>query len=458
MTLETTSVGSTGLAKDEYPSLTHANYALGLLFVTYLLSFLDRQVLTLLVGPIREQFGLSDFQFSLLQGAAFAVTYTIAGIPLGRLADRYSRRWIIAGSIFSWSVMTCACGWAKSYSQLFLARMGVGIGEAGLSPAAYSIITDSYHPDHMGYALSFYKMGVTVGGGLALVLGGMIYDFYLAQPSIEWPLLGELKPWQATLITAGLPGFVLCILMGTIQEPSRKGVAISKTSATDAQRSFPFMTVIRFLWQRKRLYGVLFLGSSFLSIANYGSAAWYPEMLARNYGLSKSETGSAFGMIYLIAGTIGVMAGPFLASRLQRAGYADANVRTVLIASIVSILPATLAPLMGSAESTLLVLWPTVFISMTYLGIMAVSFQLITPNEMRGQTTAIYIFVTNIMGMAVGTSVLAGFTDFLFQDDLALPYSIAAVNAVFYPLAAALFWYCLPAYRASLAEAGNWRV
>ena len=454
----TTTSGALNAGDDEYPSLLRANYALGLLFVTYLLSFLDRQVLTLLVGPIREQFGLSDFQFSLLQGAAFAVTYTIAGIPLGRLADRYSRRWIIAGSIFSWSVMTCACGWARSYGQLLVARMGVGIGEAGLSPAAYSIITDSYRPDHMRYALSFYKMAVTVGGGLALVVGGMIYDFYLAQPTIDWPVFGSIKPWQATLITVGLPGILLCLFMGTIHEPSRKGLAMANSSTEDQPNSFPFMDVIRFLWARKRLYGLLFLGSSFLSIANYGSSAWYPEMLVRNYGLSKSEAGSAFGMIYLVAGTLGVMAGPFLASRIQSAGYADANVRTVLIGSIVAIAPATLAPLMGSAEATFYVLWPTVFVSMSYLGIMAVSFQLITPNEMRGQTTAIYIFVTNIMGMAVGTSVLAGFTDFFFQDDLALPYSIAAVNAIFYPLAALLFWYCLPAYRSILAEAGSWKL
>ena len=120
--------------------------------------------------------------------------------------------------------MTCACGWARSYGQLLVARMGVGIGEAGLSPAAYSIITDSYRPDHVRYALSFYKMAVTVGGGLALVVGGMIYDFYLAQPSIDWPVFGSIQPWQATLITVGLPDF-LCLFMGTIHEPSRKGVA-----------------------------------------------------------------------------------------------------------------------------------------------------------------------------------------------------------------------------------------
>ena len=172
----------------------------------------------------------------------------------------------------------------------------------------------------------------------------------------------------------------------------------------------------------------------------------------------RSEAGSAFGMIYLVAGTLGVMAGPFLASRIQSAGYADANVRTVLIGSIVAIAPATLAPLMGSAEATFYVLWPTVFVSMSYLGIMAVSFQLITPNEMRGQTTAIYIFVTNIMGMAVGTSVLAGFTDFSFrmiwrcltQSQRLTRYSTHWLRYC--------FWYCLPAYRSILAEAGSWKL
>ncbi len=442
------------LATSEYPTLTAANYGLGLLFLAYLLSFLDRQVLSLLVGPVREQFGISDFQFSILHGAAFAIMYTLAGLPLGRLADRYSRRMIIMGAIFSWSLMTCACGLAKSFNQLFLARMGVGVGEAGLSPAAYSIITDSYRPEHMGYAMSFYKVGVTVGGGLALVVGGALYDFYLAQPEIVWPIVGILEPWQATMITVGLPGFALCLLLGTMQEPVRKG----RLSEDSDSQGLPLTTVLRFLWDRKRMYGTLFIGSSCLSIAAYGSASWYPEFFARNYGLSKTEAGAAFGSVYLVAGTLGVMAGPYFTAKLAKAGYADANLRIVLIVALLTLVPSSIAPLMGSALATQLVLWPAVFVGMMYLGVLAVSFQVITPNEMRGQTVAVYIFVTNIMGMAVGTSMLAVFTDFIFQDDDMLHYSIASINALFYPIAALMFWFCLPAYRKALDETGNWQV
>jgi MFS family permease len=139
------------LAEADYPATGPALYGLGLLFIAYVLSFLDRQVVALLVGPIRDHFGITDFQFSLLAGAAFALLYTFAGLPLGRLADRYSRRTIVAASVLTWSALTCACGISKTFTQLFIARMGVGAGEAGLAPPAYSIITDSFRPQHMGY-------------------------------------------------------------------------------------------------------------------------------------------------------------------------------------------------------------------------------------------------------------------------------------------------------------------
>ena len=199
---------------DEYPELGTASYALVLLFIAYVFSFIDRQILALLVGPIRDEFGITDFQFSLLQGAAFALLYTFAGLPLGRLADRYSRRLIISGSVLFWSVMTVSCGLTKSYTQLFIARMGVGAGEAGLTPPAYSIILDSFRPAHVGYAMSFYKLGVHVGGGLALVIGGVLYDYLESVGSIVLPMVGEIKPWQATIICVGAPGILLSLLNG----------------------------------------------------------------------------------------------------------------------------------------------------------------------------------------------------------------------------------------------------
>ena len=437
-----------------YPSAGAASYALTLLFLAYVLSFIDRQILSLLVGPIREQFGISDFEYSLLQGAAFALLYTFAGLPLGRLADRYSRKWVVAGSVCFWSLATCACGTAKNFGQLFVARMAVGAGEAGLAPPAYSIIADSFKPAHFGYAMAFYKSAVKVGGALALILGGFLIDYYTARGPIDAGWLGVIQPWQATLITVGLPGLLLTLLIAQMTEPTRKDVV--KTSTGELH--LPVKTVANFLWSRKRTYLSLFLGSSNLAMAGYGSAAWYPEFFVRTYGVSKTEAGTTFGTVILVGGTIGVMLGPWYANYLARRGHTDHYVRAIMYTSMIAVVPAVAAPLVGSQYGTLALLFPATTFGGAYLGVMAASFQPITPNQMRGQTTALYIFVTNILGMAVGTSILAAFTDFLYQDDSSLHLSIATANAIFYPTAIALFAYCLKGYRRSAAEIGNWKL
>lgn len=436
----------------EYPSLGAANYALILLFLAYVLSFIDRQILSLLVGPIREQFGITDFQYSLLQGAAFALLYTFAGLPLGRLADRYSRKWVVASSVAFWSLATAACGMVKNFTQLFVARMAVGAGEAGLAPPAYSIITDSYRPSHFGYAMAFYKSAVKVGGALALILGGFLIDFYTARGAFEVPIIGTIYPWQAVLMTVGLPGLLLALLISTMTEPVRKDVVATQSG----ELQLPITTVATFLWRRRRTYLSLFLGSSMLAMAGYGSAAWYPEFFVRTYGVSKTVAGSAFGSIILVGGSLGVMLGPWIANWLAARGHTDSYVRAIMYSSMLAVVPAVAAPLMGDFHLTLVLLFPATMFGGAYLGVMAASFQPITPNQMRGQTTAMYIFVTNILGMAVGTSILAAFTDFLYQSDDALNLSIATLNGIMYPAAVALFAYCLPGYRRSHAEIGKW--
>lgn len=443
-------------ANDDYPGLGAASYALALLFIAYIFSFIDRQILSLLVGPIREDFGITDFEFSLLQGAAFAVIYTFAGLPLGRLADRYSRRLLISGSVLFWSVMTVACGMTRSFGQLFVARMGVGVGEAGLSPAAYSLILDSFRPQHAGYAMSFYKLGVKIGAGLALVIGGVLYDFYAGMGTLNLPIIGPVVPWQATIISVGAPGVLLALLLLTVGEPSRKALAANADGSTSA--ALPLSTVAHFIWHRRRVYLSLFFGSSMMAMAGYGNAAWYPEFLFRNYGLSKSEAGTSYGVIVLTAGSLGVLFGAWVANQLGRRGHADANVRTILVASVLTIVPSVAAPLAGNAQLTLLLLWPAEFFSASYIGVLAMAMVVITPNQMRGQITALYIFVTNMLGLAVGASVLAAFTDFVYQDESLLNYSIASINGLFYPVAAVLFWYCMPAYRQANGEAGQWNL
>lgn len=435
---------------DDYPSLTTASYLLSLLFVAYIFSFIDRSILALLVGPIREDFGISDFEFSLVQGLAFSLLYAVAGLPLGRLADRYSRKLIVSGSVLFWSAATCACGLTKSFTQLFIARMAVGAGEAGLSPPAYSLILDSFRPKHVGYAMSFYKLGVKVGAGIAFVIGGILYDYWAGIGVITVPLLGDIKPWQMTLISVGAPGALLSLLLLTVDEPKRKDLA------NEDGDGLPISTVFRFVWERKQVYLFLFLGASMMAMAGYGTSAWYPEMFYRNYGMSKSEAGVAYGTIVLVAGSVGVMLGAWLAQQLEKMGYTDSYVRAIFLTSMVGAPLMAIAPLTGDPTWNIILLWPGVIIAGSYLGVLAVSMVVITPNEMRGQITAIYLFVTNILGMAVGTSVLAAFTDFLFQDDALLHYSIATACGIFYPVAAISFWFALKPYRQAVKDIGNW--
>tara|TARA_Y100000031_G_scaffold150786_1_gene190772 strand:- start:63 stop:1148 length:1086 start_codon:yes stop_codon:yes gene_type:complete len=355
-----------------------------------------------------------------------------------------------------WSLMTVSCGMTRNFGQLFVARMGVGVGEAGLSPAAYSLILDSFRPRHATYAMSFYKLGVKIGAGLALVIGGVLYDFYASIGTLNLPIIGPVVPWQATIISVGAPGVLLALLLLTVREPSRKALVANSDGSTSV--ALPVSTVFRFIWQRRRVYLSLFLGSSMMAMAGYGNAAWYPEFLFRNYGLSKSEAGTFYGTILLGAGSLGVLFGAWLANQLLRRGHADAYVRTILVSSALTIVPSVWAPLAGNASSTLVWLVPAEFLSASYIGVLAMAMVAITPNQMRGQITAMYIFVTNMLGLAIGASILAAFTDFVYRDESMLHYSIASINALFYPIAALLFLYCLPAYRRAEGESGQWKL
>ena len=429
--------------EDDYPGLGASCYCLSLLFVAYIFSFIDRSILALLVGPIREDFGITDFEFSLLQGVAFSLLYTIAGLPLGRLADRYARKWIVSGSVFFWSVATAAGGLTQNFTQLFIARMGVGAGEAGLAPPAYSLISDSFRPNQVGYAMSFYKLGVKVGAGVAFIIGGVLFDYFSSFERLVLPGFGEIKAWQATMIAVGAPGVLLSLALLTITEPSRKGLVKTGTDSTH----LPVRVVASYIWQHGRTYITLFLGASMMAMAGYGTSAWYPELFARHYDMSKTDAGIAYGTIVLVAGSVGVMLGAWFARSLESRGHKDSWVRACFWTSLIATPFMVLGPLSGSAAWNIALLWPGVVMAGSYLGVLAVSIIVITPNQMRGQVTAVYIFVTNILGMALGTSVLAAFTDFLFKDDALLHYSVATACGLFYPLAAVFFWLCMPAFR-----------
>tara|TARA_B110000977_G_scaffold199478_1_gene286990 strand:- start:115 stop:1485 length:1371 start_codon:yes stop_codon:yes gene_type:complete len=440
---------------DDYPSSREANYVLGLLFLAYAFSFIDRQVLAVMVGPIKEDLALSDFQFSLLQGAAFAILYSVMALPFGRMADTKNRKLIMAIGVFGWSLMTIGCGLAKNFTQLFVMRMGVGVGEAALSPAAYSTITDSFPREKLTRALAIYKAGMLVGGGLALLLGGIIYDYYAAIPNLSMPLLGAMKAWQATFVTVGLPGFLLAVMILFIKEPGRKGML--RSSEDDSPKSLKIGEVFAFMFvQHRQLYISLFVGCSILAIVSYGFSSWFTEMLIRNFSLTRSYAGSLMGSVIITAGLLGVLSGPSFVALLQKRGFADSNMRALMLVSIALIPTAIAAPQMPNYILALVLMSVTVFLQAAYVGVAAAAVQMVTPNQMRGQATAIYLFSTNMLGLALGSTLVAGLTDFVFADERALMHSLSLISAILLPLAAYIFWKGLNAFSVAIKRSEDW--
>ena len=325
-----TEPGTQSASNDEYPPTGYAWYVVVILTIAYVFSFLDRQILSLLVEPIKADLGISDTQMSLLQGLAFGIFYTLLGIPIGRLADRRSRRAIIAAGTTIWCLMTAACGLAKNFPQLFLARIGIGIGEAALNPSAFSLISDYFPREKRARPMSFYNMGVSLGAGIAMVLGGQIIAWAFGRPPLVVPLVGELFQWQTVFLVVGLPGLLVAVMMITVKEPSRKD-RIALSSGSHADDHLTIRAVANFLWERKSTYGTLFLGMSVVTIIGYGYFSWIPTMFMRTWNWEISEIAFAYGVIILIFGPLGVNFGGWLAERWYRKGRRAAHMRVTLL-------------------------------------------------------------------------------------------------------------------------------
>jgi MFS family permease len=423
--------------------------ALTVLMLAYTVSFVDRTILSLLIPPIQRDLGISDTQISLLAGFAFAIFYTVMGIPLGRIADRYNRRNLIAVGITVWCLMTAACGLARNYWQLFAARVGVGVGEAALSPAAYSMISDLFPREQLGRAIAVYSIGLPVGSGLALLIGGLVVGMVADLPPVTLPVLGTLHSWQLTFLLVGLPGLVVALLVMLMREPPRRERLTDVAGASAGATAELPVGLIAFLRANRRVLLHHFGGLSLLVIIVYGSTAWIPTFFIRSHGWTASEIGYAYGVIFMVFGTGGLLTGGQLADRWWRAGRSDAHMRVVLW-SVATMFPCfALLALVPSAEAAIGLLALATFTSSLHGGVAGAALQLITPNELRGQMTAVYFFIANLIGLGLGPTAVALVTDFWFGDPLALGLSIAVLAATAGPLSALVLATGLVHYRAS---------
>lgn len=395
-----------------------------ILLVAYTSSFIDRQIMTLLVGPIREDLAISDTEFSLLIGLAFSLFYSISGIPLAYIADRYNRIAVIMTGIFTWSIMTALCGLAGSYAPLFLARMGVGIGEAALAPAAYSLISDSFPPERRCRAMGVYSMGAYVGAGLALVIGGAVISLIAHAPPITLPVLGTLKAWQTTFFFVGIPGLLIVLALAFCREPARHGVT--------AKPSLP--ALFAFLRKQSRVFWSITIGASLFGVAAVGYLMWMPTILIRSFGWTASSAGYVYGVILLLCSTSGSFCGGWIADILTARGYRDATLRTLIGAIIASVPFAIMTPLMGSATGVIVMLAALSFCFGLVQAMPTAALHLITPNEYRGQITSFYFVFGNIISQGIGPTLIAVIADHGFKDEMKIGLALVIVNAVMLPL------------------------
>ena len=422
------STGSTGYAWYVVAVLTLANVS----------AYVDRQILTLLVRPIKRDLVLSDSEVSLLGGLSFALFYTLLGFPIARLADQKSRRAIIAAGVAIWSVMTALCGAARSFVQLLLARVGVGVGEAALSPPAYSLIADYFPRERLATAISVYTMGVYLGVGLAQLIGGAVIALVGGEQAWQLPLVGAVRPWQVAFFAVAAPGVLLAALMFTVREP-RRGQPVRDVVSVGE--------VVSYLSRNGRTVVPHHLGAAFIALVNYGYGFWLPTFFERTYGWTASQAGYLLGIANLTFGISGVALAGRLADRWQSAGVADAKLRVCLIAAVGLAVCDIVTPLMPTGTLAAVWIFPLSFFASAPFGVAAAAVQEMVPARMRAQASAVYLFVISLLGLAAGPTLVALATDYLFRSEALVRYSLVVVAVAGLVPAALLLGGALAPYR-----------
>lgn len=412
------------------PSLRYAWYVVGVLLLAYISSFIDRQIISLLVKPIKTSFGISDTQMGVLMGLSFAVLYTLVGIPIGLMADRMNRKRIISWGIFVWSIMTVFCGMAGSYSLFFLARVGVGIGEAALSPAAYSIISDYFPKKKLATALSVYNMGIYLGSGLSILIGAALRSM-IGKENIILPFVGEIFSWQMIFFYIGLPGILIVFLVQTIKEPKR----VEFDSDKEISETSSFKEIIAYFKANRQTFSYLNFSMAFMAFATYAGIYWVPTMLGRVHGWTDTKAGLTFGLLVTVFSTLGVISGGKYADYLTKKGVVQAKMlagfRGMIAASV-----CTAGLLIENINVGIYFIAGFCFFSSFPYGSATAAIQEIVPNKMRAIFSAFFLFVVNIIGLGFGPLTVGLLNDAVYDDPNKIHYSIFITQLLGYSLSA----------------------
>ena len=417
----------------EHQSTRQGWTAVIILMLAYTLSFLDRNILTFLVEPMKRDLDLSDTQVSLLLGASFGLFYSLMGLPLGRVADVFSRKKLIAIGLSLWSLMTALCGLTKGYFQLFFARMGVGVGEATLTPATYSLLSDYFPKEKLATAISVYSLGIYLGSALAALAGGYAVGVLAEMDNLTLPLFGEIFAWQLILIMIGLPGLLVALLVLTIKEPRRLG------SNTETKVS------LNEVWAAKngRKFFLICGGFAFYYLAIYAISSWLPAFLTRIHHLSSTTVATASAIGFGLFPAVGVIVGGVIADRWTRRGVPNAKVKMIFWATLLLIPTSVFYPLMPSGNLVLIALIPLGLILSAPVAAAAAVVQEMMPNRMRGITSSILILTNNLLGLTLGPTSVALLNDYAFKDEMALGWSLLIVSLTSFVIAVVFFYFAL---------------
>ncbi len=395
---------------------TSPNVALGMLLLVYIFNFVDRQILAILAGPIQADLGLSDTEMGLLGGIAFALLYSTLAVPLGWIADKTNRSWVITLSLGVWSLFTALCGFAQGFWSIFLARLGVGVGEAGGVAPSYALIADYFPSEKRARALSIYSLGIPIGSATGVIAGGYI---------------AATVDWRLAFVVVGLSGILIAPLFKyLVRDPAKKPVIEGEQMLQPS-----FVDTLQLL-AKKRAFWFLAFGAASSSMLGYGIAFWLPSLLQRSFGLDLIETSLFFGSILLIGGVAGVIGGGILGDWLGSKNKGAYGL--VPAAAFVLAVPLFAAGIMSNSVALAFILFLVPQgLAYIWLGPVLSAVQHLVAAETRATASALFLLINNLIGIGGGIFFLGALSDSLapiYGDD-ALRYSML-LSLIFYIVAA----------------------
>ena len=413
-----------------WPTPSEAWRTLWILSLVLGLSQVDRNILSLLLQPIKQDLQLTDAQMGLLIGLAFSSVYLFLSFPLSRISDRKSRRVMIAIGVAVWSVATAACGLARSFWPMFVARAGVGAGEAVNGPATYSLLADSFPREKLPRAMAVLNVGFIGGTAVSMIIGGVVIAA-LTDIHVTLPILGPVQTWQLVFFAVGLPGLIVAALMLTVTEPARRGLG-----AQGGANAVPISEVFAFLFRNGRLYGAMFASIFITGVITFGTLNFRAAFFQRTYHWSPQQYGVVAGIVTLVASPLGLVAGTWLCERWNRR-HDDANMRVALVANALAIPFAIAGPLMPDA-------WLSVACAAAWSAVvlmaappLVAAMQSITPSGVRAQVNSLYLLLFSGITGIVGPAFIGWLTD-LQHDETKLGLVMAISAAIGLPIATAI--------------------